>query len=172
MFQQTQSIDNISFFKKISSLDYTLIICILTIGIISCFAMYSTDGGEILYHTKSHLIRFVVFFIMMIVLSFLNIKFWHSVGYLFYIIILLFLFWASFYGVTASGSQRWINLYIFNLQPSELMKIAIIWLLYTSDAADATFPVELDHSTILTQTNTKRGIKVKERTGKRKKIIP
>ena len=126
MFQQTQSIDNISFFKKISSLDYTLIICILTIGIISCFAMYSTDGGELLYHSKSHIIRFVVFFIMMIVLSFLNIKFWHSVGYLFYIIILLFLFWASFYGVTASGSQRWINLYIFNLQPSELMKIAII----------------------------------------------
>jgi len=126
MFQQTQSIDNISFLKKISSLDYTLIICILAIGIISCFAMYSTDGGELLYHSKSHIIRFVVFFIMMIVLSFLNIKFWHSVGYIFYIIILLFLFWASFYGVTASGSQRWINLYIFNLQPSELMKIAII----------------------------------------------
>ena len=68
MFQQTQSIDNISFFKKISSLDYTLIICILTIGIISCFAMYSTDGGELLYHSKSHIIRFVVFFIMMIVM--------------------------------------------------------------------------------------------------------
>tara|TARA_Y100000590_G_scaffold221698_1_gene250929 strand:- start:488 stop:1339 length:852 start_codon:yes stop_codon:yes gene_type:complete len=33
---------------------------------------------------------------------------------------------ASFYGVTASGSQRWINLYFINLQPSELMKIAII----------------------------------------------
>ena len=30
------------------------------------------------------------------------------------------------YGVTASGSQRWINLYFINLQPSELMKIAII----------------------------------------------
>ena len=30
------------------------------------------------------------------------------------------------YGITASGSQRWINLYFVNLQPSELMKIAII----------------------------------------------
>ena len=37
-----------------------------------------------------------------------------------------FLVWASLYGVTASGSQRWINLYFINLQPSELMKIAII----------------------------------------------
>ena len=96
------------------------------IGIASCLAMYSTDGGELLYHSKSHIIRFVTFFLMMIFLSFLNIKFWHSVGYLFYVIVLLFLFWASFYGITASGSQRWINLYIINLQPSELMKIAII----------------------------------------------
>ena len=30
------------------------------------------------------------------------------------------------FGVTASGSQRWINLFIFNLQPSELMKVALI----------------------------------------------
>jgi len=63
---------------------------------------------------------------MMIFLSFLNIKFWHATGYLFYVIVLGLLIWASFYGITASGSQRWINLYFINFQPSELMKIAII----------------------------------------------
>ena len=62
----------------------------------------------------------------MIFLSFVNIKFWHLFSYVFYFIILLFLIWASLYGVKASGSQRWINLYFINLQPSELMKIAII----------------------------------------------
>jgi rod shape determining protein RodA len=62
----------------------------------------------------------------MILLSFLSIRFWHSIGYLFYIIVLGLLFWASFYGVTASGSQRWVSLYFINIQPSELMKIAII----------------------------------------------
>ena len=41
-------------------------------------------------------------------------------------IVLASLLWASLYGVTASGSQRWISLYFINLQPSELMKIAII----------------------------------------------
>ena len=30
------------------------------------------------------------------------------------------------FGITASGSKRWVNLYFLNLQPSELMKIAII----------------------------------------------
>ena len=126
MFEQSSYTEQISFFKKLRSFDYILLICIISIGIISIFSMYSTDGGELLHHSKSHIIRFVVFFSMMIGLSFLNIKFWHSTGYLFYIIVLGFLVWASFYGIIASGSQRWISLYFINLQPSELMKIAII----------------------------------------------
>ena len=63
---------------------------------------------------------------MMIIISFINIRVWHNLSYLFYFVTLLLLVWASFYGITASGSQRWINLYFINLQPSELMKIAII----------------------------------------------
>ena len=126
MFEQSSYREQISFFQKLRSFDYILLICIISIGIISIFSMYSTDGGELLHHSESHIIRFVVFFSMMIGLSFLNIKFWHSIGYLFYIIVLGFLVWASFYGITASGSQRWISLYFINLQPSELMKIAII----------------------------------------------
>ena len=126
MFQQTSYTDQINLFQKIRSLDYILIFCILILGIISGFSMYSTDGGELLYHSKSHILRFGIFFSMMILLSFFDLRFWHSIGYLFYIVVLGFLFWASFYGITASGSQRWINLYFINLQPSELMKIAII----------------------------------------------
>ena len=126
MYQRRAITNQLTFFQKLRSFDFILLGCILIIGIISCYSMYSTDGGELLYHSKSHIIRFFVFFVMMIVLSFFNIKFWHSAGYLFYIIVLGFLIWASFYGITASGSQRWINLYFINLQPSELMKIAII----------------------------------------------
>jgi rod shape determining protein RodA len=126
MFQQTSYTDQITFFQKLRLFDYTLVFCILSLGIISSFSMYSTDGGELLYHSKSHIIRFCIFFSMMLILSFFSIRFWHSIGYIFYIIILLFLIWASFYGLTISGSQRWINLYFINLQPSELMKIAII----------------------------------------------
>ena len=116
----------ITFFQKIRNFDYILLTCILLLGLISALSMYSTDGGEILFHSRSHISKFFIFFIMMIFLSFFNIKFWHYFAYLFYFIILLFLVWASLYGVKASGSQRWINLYFINLQPSELMKIAII----------------------------------------------
>jgi rod shape determining protein RodA len=118
--------NNLSFAQKVMRFDYTLLFCILLLGVISSFSMYSTDGGEILFHSKSHISKFLIFFPMMIVLSFFNIRFWHFFSYIFYAIVLLFLIWASFYGVKASGSQRWIDLYFVNVQPSELMKIAII----------------------------------------------
>ena len=115
-----------TFFQKLRNFDYILLICILLLGLISALSMYSTDGGEILFHSKSHISKFLIFFTMMIFMSFLNIKFWHYFAYLFYVVVLFLLVWASLYGIKASGSQRWINLYFINLQPSELMKIAVI----------------------------------------------
>ena len=116
----------LSFFQKIKELDYTLLICIILLSIISLLVMYSTDGGEILYHTKSHFSKLVVFFPMMILIAFFNIRYWHIFAYIFYFFIVLLLVWVSFFGLKASGSQRWMDLYLFVLQPSELMKIAVI----------------------------------------------
>ena len=125
--RQTYSFtDQSTFFQKLRSIDYLLLFCILLVGIVGIFAMYSTDGGDYLYHTKSHIIRFTTFFILMIFISFINIKYWHSTGYLFYLLVLGLLIWAFFHGITAQGSKRWISLYVINLQPSELMKVAII----------------------------------------------
>ena len=124
--QQNSLNTNLSAFQKLKNFDFILLICILFLGAISAFSMYSTDGGEILFHSKSHISKFLIFFPMMITLSFLDIKIWHYFAYLFYAVVLFLLIWASLYGVKASGSQRWVNLYIINIQPSELMKIAII----------------------------------------------
>ena len=126
MYIQKSFSNQSTFFQKLRSFDYILFFLILILGIISVFAMYSSDGGVFSYHTKSHLVRFSLFFLMMIFISFINIKTWHALGYLFYITVLGLLFWASFYGITVQGSQRWIDLYFINLQPSELMKVAII----------------------------------------------
>jgi rod shape determining protein RodA len=118
-----------SSFQKIKDLDFILLFSILLLGLISFGTMYSTDGGQILFHTKSHFSKFLIFTILMLFISFFNIKFWFSLSYIFYIIAILMLIWTINYGVTASGSQRWINLYFINIQPSELMKIFIIMCL-------------------------------------------
>ena len=126
MYQYTRFNNKNNIFQKVGNLGYVLLSCLLILGFISLGTMYSTDGGEILFHTRSHFIKFIVFFLMMIAISFINIKFWFSLGYLSYAIILGMLIWTINFGITASGSQRWIDLYFLNLQPSELMKIFII----------------------------------------------
>ena len=127
MYQHTRiNSSNFNIFQKFKNFDYILLACILLLGFISLATMYSTDGGKILFHTKSHFIKLVVFTIMMLIFSFINIKYWFFIGYFSYIVVIGLLIWTYLFGVTSSGSQRWIDLYFINLQPSELMKIFII----------------------------------------------
>jgi rod shape determining protein RodA len=126
MYQHSRLNSDLNFFQKIKNLDFILLFCLIILSTLSFFIMYSTDGGELLYHSKSHLTKLITFFILMLVISLFNIKFWHLISYFLYGIIILLLIWVSFYGIKVSGSQRWINLYFLVLQPSELMKIAII----------------------------------------------
>ena len=126
MFQHDRLNNELSFWQKVKALDYILLTSIFLLSTISLFVMYSTDGGEILYHTKSHFSKIIIFFPLMIFIAFFNIKWWHNFSYLFYIVVILLLIYVSFFGIKSSGSRRWMDLYLFNLQPSELMKIAII----------------------------------------------
>ncbi len=114
---------------KIFSIDYILVLAILVLGITSMFAMYSTDGGEFKYHTNSHILRFFIFFGMFFVVSFIGIRFWHNTSYLIYVGVFILLLAVKYFGLTSSGSKRWLDLYFMNLQPSELMKIALILFL-------------------------------------------
>lgn len=114
---------------KIINLDFVLLFSILILGIISMFAQYSSSSGVFDYHAKNHLIRFCVFFILFLVVSFTSINFWHSTSFFVYFIFLLLLILVKYFGISSQGSQRWINLFVINLQPSELMKIGIILFL-------------------------------------------
>ena len=62
MLKERLNTDSTSFYEKVKSFDFLLVLTVLLLGIISSFAMYSTDGGQILYHTKSHIMRFGIFF--------------------------------------------------------------------------------------------------------------
>ena len=126
MFQHDRLHNEKTILQKIKNLDYILLICIIFLSVISVLVMYSTDGGEVLFHTKNHFVKLAVFFPLMIFIAFFNIKFWHNFSYLIYFLIILLLIYVSFFGIKSSGSQRWMDLYLFVLQPSELMKVAII----------------------------------------------
>ena len=129
MFRSGSIQSNLSLRDKIFFLDPVLVSSVLLIGIISFFAMYSTDGGEFAYHTKSHIVRFFIFFFLFFVISFINLSFWYNSAIFIYLAVLILLILVKYFGLTSSGSQRWLGLYFINLQPSELMKIGLILFL-------------------------------------------
>ena len=129
MLQPRSIQSSLAFKDKIFSIDYVLVFSILILGIVSMFAMYSTDGGEFKYHTNSHILRFFVFFGLFFLVSLIQIRFWHDQSYLIYILFFILLLGVKYFGLTSSGSKRWLDLYFMNLQPSELMKVGLILFL-------------------------------------------
>jgi len=129
MYQPRSIQSSMALRDRILSIDYILVVSILVLGIISMFAMYSTDGGEFKYHTNSHILRFCVFFALFFLVSLIQIRFWHDQSYLIYISFFILLLGVKYFGLTSSGSKRWLDLYFMNLQPSELMKVGLILFL-------------------------------------------
>ena len=114
---------------KLFNLDFTLFFSILLLGVISIFAQFSSSGGTFDYYSKSHALRFFVFFVLFLAVSFTSVKFWYGTSFLFFLFLVLLLLFVKFYGIQSQGSRRWVNLFVINLQPSELMKIGIILFL-------------------------------------------
>ena len=114
---------------KLFNLDFILFFSVLLLGIISIFAQYSSSGGEWQSHSINHALRFVVFFLFFVIISFINISIWNRYSILIFLGFILLLLAVKFFGLQSQGSRRWINLFVFILQPSELMKIGIILFL-------------------------------------------
>ena len=113
-------------FEKIRNLNYLLIFLIILISFIGAAGLYSAADGS--YHpwASKHLIRFYVFLLMAVVISLVDIRLIYKYSYLLFILSLLLLISVEVIGVLGKGATRWIRVYGFSIQPSELVKITII----------------------------------------------
>lgn len=110
---------------------------------ISIFGQFSVSGGLIDNVFIRHVIKITFSFIIFFVLIMTNRKIWIHYAYILYLFALIALIGVSVIGDTRLGAQRWIDLYIVSIQPSELMKLALIIclgryfsLLSTNELAD------------------------------------
>ena len=114
-----------NFKTKIVNVDWIIILLILLIGTISLFTIYSIDTDQNNYFEK-HFARFIISFLFLFFVAIINIKFWLRFSYVFYAFVIFLLILVDYFGLSAQGAKRWLSLGIFNLQPSELMKVAVI----------------------------------------------
>ncbi len=111
---------------KIKNLNYLLIFLVLLISLIGAAGLYSAAHGSYEPWASKHLIRVTIFLFITIFISMINIKTIYQYAYIFFILSILLLLSVELIGVFGKGATRWISIFGFSLQPSELVKITII----------------------------------------------
>jgi rod shape determining protein RodA len=91
--------------------------------------LYSAAGGRLQPWAATHSLRFLVFLVMAVVISRVRRDLFKQLAYPIYIVVLVLLVLVELIGGIGGGSQRWLNLGFMTLQPSELMKPAIVLVL-------------------------------------------
>ncbi|MBZ6379165.1 rod shape-determining protein RodA [Pacificimonas flava] len=111
---------------RLNRIPVPTLLSVLGLGGFSILVLYSAAGGDISPWAINQGIRFAALLGMMLVLTQVSITLWLRSAYWFYGICLVLLIAVEIVGQMGGGSQRWLNLGVINLQPSELMKIAIV----------------------------------------------
>ncbi len=117
---------NLSFKEKWSGFNWYLLIAICLVIGISLGVLYSIGGGSWSPWASKQTVRFLISLFCLFVLAFLNLRFFMRYAYWIYGIALISLIAVELFGHIGMGAQRWLNLGIMQIQPSECMKIALV----------------------------------------------
>ncbi|EAR52011.1 rod shape-determining protein MreD [Oceanicola granulosus HTCC2516] len=116
-------------FRKLLYLNWPVIVLITAVASAGFLMLYSVAGGDISRWAEPQMKRFGVGLLLMIGVAMIPIWFWRNVAGVAYAGSLFLLVLVEFVGTEGKGAVRWIDLGFMQLQPSELMKIALVMAL-------------------------------------------
>lgn len=128
MVKQTRvsNANMMTFPEKLGRFSWGLFVPMCMVLTISIMVLYSAGGGNWRPFALSQLMKIILGFGVFFFAAFTNIKTWIKSAYLIYAIALIMIVLVTFVGHTGMGAQRWLNLGIIHIQPSELIKIALV----------------------------------------------
>ncbi|OCX66732.1 rod shape-determining protein RodA [Thioclava sp. SK-1] len=115
--------------RKILFINWPLVILLSAVASVGFLMLYSVAGGTLETWSEPQMKRFGVGMAAMFAVAFTPIWFWRNISALVYLVALVLLLAVEFFGAIGMGAQRWLELGPIRVQPSELMKIAIVMLL-------------------------------------------
>ena len=116
-------------FRKPLYLNWPLVLLLTAVAGIGFLMLYSVAGGSTTPWMEPQVKRFGVGMAAMFVIAMVPIWFWRNMSTMAYAVSLVLLLYVEFFGSVGMGAQRWIDLGFMRLQPSELMKIALVRVL-------------------------------------------
>ncbi len=115
--------------QKLTDLNWFIVFIIVCVASIGFAMLYSVAGGSIDPWAKNQFIRFMIGLIALVVIAVIDVRVWMFLAYPFYAAALGLLVIVDVMGSMGKGSQRWLDVGFMNIQPSELMKIALVMAL-------------------------------------------
>ena len=111
---------------KLLDLHWPLLLAVTAIASIGFLMLYSVAGGSLDPWAMRQIVRFGVGLVILLVFAMVDIRVWMNVAYPFYIATIGLLLVVQFAGTFGKGAERWIDLGVVQIQPSELMKLALV----------------------------------------------
>lgn len=117
---------SLSFKERFWGISFSYVFLITILAVLGIVMLYSAANGHWRPWALQHLARFGLGFCVMMLMAFIDVRWFLRYAYLFYFVVLALLVVVEVGGHIGMGAQRWINLGFMKLQPSELMKIALV----------------------------------------------
>ncbi|MDH3920247.1 MAG: rod shape-determining protein RodA [Rhodospirillales bacterium] len=119
----------LKFSQKLAQISWGLIFLVLALGASGVAMLYSAADGSMEPWASRQMVRLGAGLLIMSVVALFDIRFWFRQSYLIYLGALLLLVAVEVMGSTGMGAQRWIDLKVIRIQPSEVMKVALVMVL-------------------------------------------
>jgi len=115
--------------NRLLKLEWPLILLISGLAIFGFVVLYSAAEGSIEPWSIRQIIRFAFLLPLMLLFAIVDIKVWFRLSYFFYGVALILVILTEIMGVTAMGATRWLKIGFINIQPSEIMKLCMVFAL-------------------------------------------
>lgn len=121
--------NDLTIVQRIAKINWWLVFLIFCVAGVGIASLYSAGGGDMEPWASRQLARFSVGVFGMMLIAIIDIKWWYRLTWPIYFLGMILLLIVELRGQVGMGAQRWINLGFIQLQPSELMKIAVVMAL-------------------------------------------
>ncbi len=115
--------------SKLFYLNWQLVVVICAVASAGFLMLYSVAGGDLSTWAEPQMKRFAFGLVIMFAMSLVPIWYWRNLAGMAYLLSFLLLLVVEFFGSEGKGAQRWLDLGFIRLQPSELMKVALVMLI-------------------------------------------
>jgi len=111
---------------KLRNFQWGMLLALVLVAGLGFLMLYSAGNGNLEPWAGRHMIRFAAGMAVLVAVALVDLKAWLQYAYLVYAASFGLLVYVELAGEVGQGAQRWIDLRVFQLQPSEIMKIALV----------------------------------------------